>query len=411
MNQPSRRTSPLFSPISIAISVVFIIGFGVFTLLSGGLGFSPGPVSAKSVSGVVLQNTKSHADFEDNCSLCHQPLQKDQAVLCMNCHSDIATQVQSKQGLHGRLDNVNQCATCHAEHKGRNFDPTSDAVKTFDHNLTGFSLAGKHSQIQCDACHLNNRYDQAQPTCVSCHTEPQVHAGLLGTDCETCHNSNTWKPASFQGKPFDHSQIRFKLNLHAVDYSGNPITCNSCHSGDPAKTTTTSCVQCHSNHDQVYIQKHVAQYGSECMTCHDGVDRLKGWTHAVSFPLNGKHATIACTDCHKNNVYRGTASKCSDCHQESKIHAGFFGTRCEYCHTANAWSPAPLREHTFPIDHGGKGEVACATCHTGAYQVNTCYGCHDHVAQEIVTSHAKLNLTQTRLDACTDCHMNGKVNQ
>ena len=387
------------------------MAFGIFTLLSGGLGFSPGAVSAKSLPGVQLENYRSHADFEDNCSLCHQPLQQNQAALCLNCHTEIAAQIQNKQGLHSRLPSVDQCAACHAEHKGRSFDPTGDAIKTFDHNVTGFALSGKHSQIQCDACHLNNRYDQAQPACVACHTQPQSHAGMFGTDCQTCHTSNTWTPASFQGKPFDHNQTSFTLNLHAVDYSNKPILCTGCHTSDMTSTSTTACIQCHSNHDPVFMQKHVAQYGPSCMTCHDGVDRLKGWTHAVSFPLEGKHATIACTDCHKNDVYRGTTTQCSGCHQEPAIHASFFGTRCEYCHTANAWSPALLREHTFPIDHGGNGEVACKTCHTGVYQVNTCYGCHDHMPDEIAASHARLNLTPTQLNACTDCHMNGKVNQ
>ena len=177
----------------------------------------------------------------------------------MNCHSDIASQVQNKQGLHGRLDNVDQCASCHAEHKGRSFDPTNEAVKAFNHNLTGFPLDGKHGQIQCDACHMNNRYDQSKPDCVSCHTEPQVHTGLLGTDCQTCHNSNTWKPASFQAKPFDHTNTRFTLNLHAVDYAGNPINCTTCHTGDPSNTTTQSCITCHNNHDQTFMQKHLAQ--------------------------------------------------------------------------------------------------------------------------------------------------------
>ena len=358
-----------------------------------------------------MQNYSSHADFENNCTLCHQPLQNNQAVLCMNCHADIATQVQSKQGLHGRLEKVDQCASCHAEHKGRSFDPTSESIKSFDHNVTGFILAGKHGQISCDQCHANNRYDQAQAQCAACHQEPAVHAGLFGTDCQTCHSSNTWKPASFQAKPFDHNATRFTLNLHAVDYSGQPMACTSCHTGDPSATSTATCVTCHTNHDQAFMQKHLAQYGSECMTCHDGMDRLKGFTHQAVFPLDGKHLSIACTDCHKNNIYRGTPSKCVDCHQEPAIHAGFFGTRCEYCHIANAWRPAPLREHTFPIDHGGKGEVACKTCHTGAYQVNTCYSCHDHQPAEIATSHAKLALAPGKLDACTDCHMNGKVNQ
>ncbi len=93
MNQPTRRASPLFSPVSIAFTVLFVIAFGILTWLLGGIGFSPGRVSAKSLPGVVMKNMHSHADFENSCSLCHQPLKSTQAALCMNCHTDIASQV------------------------------------------------------------------------------------------------------------------------------------------------------------------------------------------------------------------------------------------------------------------------------------------------------------------------------
>jgi hypothetical protein len=413
LNQPTHRASPLFTPVSIAFTVVFVIAFGIITWLLGGIGFSPGPVSAKSLPGVVMENYHSHADFESNCSLCHQPLKTSQAALCMQCHTDIASQVNTRTGLHGRLANADQCAACHAEHKGRNFDPTQAAILNFDHNLTGFQLSGKHGQIACNQCHTNNRYNQASAACVSCHQEPQVHTGMFGTDCQTCHSNVAWQAASFQGKVFDHASTNFSLALHATDYSGKAIACATCHQGDVTQsaTQTQTCIACHGAHDNAFMQQHQATFGPQCMTCHDGKDRLHGFTHQAVFPLTGTHAALQCADCHANGRFRNTPATCSGCHREPPIHAGFFGLKCEYCHTTIAWQPALLTEHTFPLDHGGQGEVTCTTCHTGKYTAYTCYACHDHQPQAITASHASLNLTPERLAACTDCHLNGKVNR
>jgi len=411
LKPPTTRQSPLFSPISIALSILFVIAFGVVTWLLGGIGFSPGPVSAQSIPGVVLKTYHSHADFESHCSLCHQPLQSSQAVLCMNCHADVASQVKSHQGLHGRMDNVTACATCHQEHKGRSFDLTSNAIQTFDHNATGFPLSGKHGQVECARCHLNNKYDAASPQCVSCHQEPASHAGLFGTDCSTCHTNVSWTPASFKDTTFNHANTSFSLNVHSVDFSGKAMTCTACHTGGPFATSMSSCIACHGQANPNFMPNHVATFGTACLTCHDGVDRTHGFTHDAVIKLDGAHAQIDCTACHANGLFRGTPATCYGCHQEPQIHAGFFGTRCEYCHTTQAWQPASLHAHTFALGHGGKGEVDCKTCHPSTYAAYTCYTCHDHQPDEIKASHARLNLSPERLAACTDCHMNGLVNQ
>ena len=103
--------------------------------------------------------------------------------------------------------------------------------------------------------------------------------------------------------------------------------------------------------------------------------------------------------------------QCAACHQEPAIHAGFFGTRCDYCHTIQGWRPAPLHAHTFPLDHGGKGEVACQTCHPTAYAAYRCDTCHEHAWDSMVQSHAPLHLSATDLADCIHCHLDGKVKQ
>jgi hypothetical protein len=336
-------------------------------------------------------------------------------TLCTQCHQDVAGQIRNGTGLHSRFGPSLTCATCHGEHKGHDFDPTGDAIRTFNHSLTHFPLEGKHGQVECAQCHENGSFTEAVPACGSCHQEPAMHAGLFSSDCQSCHNTYTWNNVTLLGTPFNHSLSGFVLDRHTVNYANQQMNCANCHKtnpGDPNQPKDLStCIACHASHDKPFMQKHLDTYGAACLNCHDGKDRLHGFNHQVAFPLEGKHANLACKECHKNPLFRDTPSTCAGCHQESKLHAGVFGQRCEYCHTATAWQPAPLRAHTFPLDHGAKAESDCKTCHESGYQKFTCYTCHDHTPQGISASHAKLSLTPDKLNACADCHKNGKINQ
>ena len=97
--------------------------------------------------------------------------------------------------------------------------------------------------------------------------------------------------------------------------------------------------------------------------------------------------------------------ECRACHEEPEVHAERVGFNCSRCHTLEAWKPAlPLR-HTFALDHGEKGQVACQTCHAATYFENTCYGCHDHDPADMDTVHAAEGITQ--LEPCGECHPTG----
>ena len=130
--------------------------------------------------------------------------------------------------------------------------------------------------------------------------------------------------------------------------------------------------------------------------------------HANFFPLDGKHAEVKCSKCHADQKYKGVPTTCAECHKEPKIHAGIFGSECQDCHTANGWVPALLNKHTFPLDHGGKGEVNCQTCHLNTYPEYTCYSCHDHQPEEITASHKRANISEADLPDCTRCHAGGE---
>ena len=483
-----RRGQPHISPLSFIFSVILFSGLGFSLWRSGGLAFSPGALSDKSDPSAQIQGFASHADFEETCKYCHQPLKSGQSDLCLDCHREISNQISTGSGLHGTLENVKQCALCHSDHKGRDFDPLKDALDVFDHQVTNFSLVwhqvnydstlmicdtchidekyfsvsdqictnchtdhdtgfvnahirdfgssclachdgtdrmsnfdhvttnfpldGEHLVTQCTTCHEENRFEGLPDDCMGCHAEPLVHLGLFESNCETCHSTDSWKPAKLSGELFDHEKgTQFSLAKHHQDYQDQAINCQICHTSSYETVDLLTCVECHQAQDVEFMQAHQDQFGSNCLDCHDGVDRMSDFDHATYFPLDGRHAEADCESCHLDDGgkkrFAGTPVECSECHAEPEIHAGSFGLKCQYCHTAEGWTPAQLRIHGFPLDHGGQGQADCQTCHLQAYPEYTCYGCHEHQEAQIVEIHDKAGISREDLPKCYLCHPNG----
>ena len=360
-----------------------------------------------------------------NFSLARHRLDYDHTQMdCLACHetSDSFTSSQEK------------CAGCHESH-----DPLFlqrhlqdfgqgclechdglDRMMDFNHAESGFPLEGKHAQAICAACHgganpgvvLTSAAAQDGPAaCSDCHAEPAAHRGMFATDCADCHTSLSWSLASWEGFAFEHTAASgFSLARHAVGYDGQPLGCVACHTGRVELLDLSPCITCHSSGipQAEFLEKHMAQFGPECLDCHDGADRMANFDHTGVFPLDGAHAKTACQDCHQQQIFRGTPSQCVDCHAEPNIHAGFFGLQCQYCHSTTTWSPAGLQMHDFPLDHGGQGEVACETCHSASYTQYTCYGCHEHQPEEIRQEHSEENIDLEALQSCAECHTDGR---
>ena len=484
-----KRLNPVGSLLGLLLTLILFVGLGISLIVGRGLAFNPGKVTAKTRDGVTIKGFASHADFEKQCGNCHEPLKTNLATQCLECHTDVAQQITAKQGIHSQFENVDACATCHPEHKGRGYDPIKASFQLFDHSKTGFSLnwhqinydastmqcsechksstyatvnnepcldchsnhektfatnhvrdfgticlgchdgadrminfdhgttgytlEGKHAGVKCSDCHNNETIKDTPKDCKDCHSEPIVHQGEFDQNCNACHTPTGWSPATLDNQPFAHlTTTGFSLSLHQADYADQAITCSTCHPSDLKTLEIQTCVECHTPHDEKFMADHQQQFGLECMSCHDGVDRLSNFDHANFFPLDGKHATTDCVTCHVNNVYRGTPSECYQCHEEPEIHAGVFGLKCFYCHTADAWSPASLRQHNFPLNHGVEDQnlqLQCEACHGSNYIEYTCYNCHDHQPDVIVQSHASLNISDQDLPACAKCHPAGRL--
>lgn len=242
-----------------------------------------------------------HTDYHDgifedspggsNCESCHtqkqwQPSTYDiirhnreakftltgshQAIPCFSCHRDPSLQPAS---YHFKFDDT-KCQSCH-EQDNVHGDEFADAsgitgcsdchntkawttARDFDHNMTKFPLTGQHMNISCQSCHTGLkaevhikklRFDDVQTDCKSCHSEDDPHHGqfndsVIGSKCSDCHDTKSFKLASF-----DHSKTKFKL----IGAHEN-VACASCHTLEKApdgstfrryRPLSTKCESCH----------------------------------------------------------------------------------------------------------------------------------------------------------------------
>ncbi|MBK9064555.1 MAG: hypothetical protein IPL89_15385 [Acidobacteria bacterium] len=325
------------------------------------------------------------------CSACHKNnVFKGTARDCWTCHK---TQYQNSVNPgHVAAGFPTTCDTCHK------FADPAWKPASFNHNTaTTFLLAGTHVTQACTACHKNNVYKGTARDCWTCHqpdyqksvNPPHASAGFP-TTCDTCHqfSAPAWKPSTF-----NHStSTTFPLaGVHTTQL------CSACHRNNVYKGTARDCYTCHlADYQKSVTPPHVTSgFPTTCDTCHQfsaPAWRPASFNHSTNttFPLAGVHVTQACTACHKNNVYKGTARDCYTCHQNdfrasvTPPHlSGGFGTACDTCHqfSAPAWKPSIFNHSSMtPFALVGvHATQACAKCHTTTPYRNaplTCVGCH-----------------------------------
>ncbi|TNE62314.1 MAG: cytochrome c family protein [Bacteroidetes bacterium] len=257
---------------------------------------------------------------------------KHQEVDCRKCHTG---------SMVDPLDH-HACTSCHADFHDGQFvkngaAPDCDACHTvegfagstfgFDqHEKTAFPLQGAHMATPCFECHLSDagkwEFASLDTRCVACHAD--VHQGEIGAqyypeqDCAQCHSPESW----FQ-HAFDHSQTNFLLEGAHLQQK-----CSGCHLRNEEyqygkfKNLGTECLTCHAD-------VHGAQFSDEnnktdCSRCHGFEDwSAEKFDHSqTNFQLEGRHAEIACSACHKPSVSNGETIivykiekyACTDCH-------------------------------------------------------------------------------------------------
>jgi Cytochrome c7 and related cytochrome c len=316
----------------------------------------------------------AHAKLEEDCSQCHDRTDKARmSSLCLACHKDIAADVKSRTGFHGRALPANtRCAGCHGDHKGRDADIVGLEATAFRHTQTDFRLEGSHAEVACVSCHApGKKFREAPSACYACHKKDDTHKGKLGRECGTCHGV-----VSFKQTKFDHDKTKFQLRG-----GHQKVACAACHRDPTFKNAPTQCNACHAPDDV-----HRGGRGTDCASCHSTVS----WTQSkfnhlkeTGFALEGRHEKISCNACHKGGDFKAPLPKtCNGCHAAEDSHAGRFGDDCATCHKADAWKPVAydhFAKHKWALK-GKHEKLGCHDCHTGNAKQQKlpkdCVGCH-----------------------------------
>ena len=389
-------------------SAILRLAFSCFALFhfsgSAIAQISPGPLAHahQSLSG------------DSNCTKCHEVSTSSPSFRCLECHKEIAAEINQNRGLHATFPRGGPpgaaCVKCHSDHNGSDFQivrwtPTATG---FDHAKTGFALDGKHVGLACRACHTAQHISPVQRTllagkdlthtwlgltsgCTSCHEDK--HQGRFGSNCSQCHTTSGWQNTRIEERGFDHSKTLFPLTG-----THRRTLCRSCHTPDAGGQPRWSGLK-FANCSDCHLDPHKGEFKQGCDSCH----HTTSWSESkftstfdhskTGFPLLGKHAEVTCVKCHNGEDFRMPIahSACADCHKPDP-HQGQFasradGGRCESCHTVNGWSPS-----TFSVaDHAKTGfplvfphaNVECAQCHVPAgaatrfkLKFAACVDCH-----------------------------------
>jgi len=334
-----------------------------------------------------------HADIEAECQLCHEPLSAgQQGELCVDCHTEIGSDIDNAGGFHGRIPEQTQleCADCHTEHEGRDAMVVQLDEATFDHSLTDFILRDGHVGVPCADCHEPDvPRRQAVSACVGCHLDDDIHRGQRGEDCADCHNENDWSEVLF-----DHASTPFPLTGGHAE-----VGCDSCHLSPELSDVGKTCVACHRSDDV-----HKGQNGADCASCHV----TENWSSATfdhfvvsGFRLSGGHDNLTCAACHSAPDHSDLSdASCQSCHSGDDIHEGRFGSDCASCHTVSRWSPKQFdhnAETGFALPQGHE-DLSCASCHSGNLT--------DPISQDCGTCHQDDDPHRGQLGAsCESCHV------
>lgn len=250
---------------------------------------------------------------------------------------------------------------------------------------------------------------------------PASHRGVEGvTRCELCHTVAGWTPARFA-----HERTGFPLEGAHVD-----ARCKACHLRSFKDPLSPLCSSCHRD-------PHRGEFGMRCEGCHDP----RGWRDArfdalahrrTAFPLDGKHALLPCTECHRemrDRTFTRPAAGCYSCHAEDYARTSLGGVldhvalklsqQCQSCHRTSSFKPARFPEHDrcFTISAGPHAQIACAGCHTsvpsstsfGTCSTGTaaCTACHSHSCARSDAQHAQVPGYQCKDRKCAECHLSG----
>ena len=363
---------------------------------------------AAQISPGELSGPHAHLEGISNCTQCHVLGDKPANEKCLKCHTEIQQRINLKKGYHVSNEvKGKQCFSCHSEHNGKNFQLIRLDIKTFNHNLTGFSLSVPHAKKECKDCHNNKfivdsklkakkkTYLGTGTECLGCHTD--YHQKTLSTACLNCHNPNAFVPAT----KFNHANAQFQLlGLH------KSVECSKCHNVEVTDGKKfqrfrgiqyANCTNCHKD-------PHENKFGQNCRQCHNEasfqvVKGIAGFDHnKTNFKLEGMHANVNCKSCHKKSFTDPLShDRCTNCHADyhnKQFSKNGISPDCIHCHSVKGFSGSSytLAQHdlnAFPLKASHMA-VPCNECHKKQERWSfkgigvNCKDCHKDVHQNII---------------------------
>jgi hypothetical protein len=401
-----------------------------------------------------LSNPHKSLDGLKNCTQCHSASQGVPNEKCLDCHPEIQKRLQARQGYHARK--LGQCASCHSEHKGRDYDVTGLSRLNFNHIDTGWPLTGKHRQAECKDCHTTKRkgtnrttYLEADADCASCHLSESPHKTQKKKfqACQKCHGTSDW--SARDRMQFNHNtETRYPL-------TGNhaKVDCFSCHTNKVwAPKAHAQCSDCHAD-------PHNGSFGPKCSDCHTSTvswtssssvtvpsakASSQGFDHSkTQFPLQGRHRSVSCKKCHGSTI--GKMPKinfrdCKGCHpnpHNNQFQQRWTPKTCKSCHSTLGFQNLNKFKHNEDSRYellGQHRKVECNKCHAGGkyrwlsqtpdcdechadvhngqYEPQPCSSCHNFDGfKKKQFDHSKTRFPlvgKHKAVACNDCHSSGQ---
>jgi hypothetical protein len=235
---------------------------------------------------------------------------------CADCHADAHTGETRKVAS-------GECSACHTtggwEHS---------RLQPAEHERLGMALTERHAAAACRDCHTPQNGKVVFPLggrdCASCHADP--HEPRYPA-CADCHVARGFVPSTVDSVA--HSAWRLPLTgAHLA------VPCAGCHGGFDrprsgsalaAKTKPAplklslpdpSCEACHQD---PHAGQFVAAARQVCGSCHgtQGFRPADRFDHNrdAGFRLDRGHTAVPCGSCHPRGRYRGTPTRCEECHR------------------------------------------------------------------------------------------------
>ena len=352
-----------------------------------------------------------HLDVE--CKKCHKTDTKNGKDFqhftnlsfadCKSCHRD-----PHQNHLPGK------CVLCHSENSFKNFA----GKRRFDHNVTRFTLKGKHKKIDCFDCHKNTKdpkqifQDQLgvdQNDCTHCHED--VHENKFGSECAQCHDEKSFTTLKTT-KFFKHDRTDYPLKGKHVE-----VDCKKCHID---KFTTaidfSNCNNCHEDYHKGEFSE--LEKASDCASCHSleagfevslySFDRHQ----KTEFPLEGSHLATPCFACHLDEsswTFKDLSTQCIGCHDDEhkgKLSEKYYpDQQCNHCHQPESWAAIEFNHQLteWPLE-GQHLKLECRKCHLDTNNnTNSKELLFNYMSSDCRSCHQNVHGSQFQIKGITDC--------